>query len=67
MKRQSEVNLLVTTIVQRVAERNHSVDEVVVILMYIVAVAVVQLCCCCGIACCYRITIITCVHRFLQL
>ena len=44
MKRQSEVNLLVATVVQRAAERNNSVDEVVVISMYFVAAAVVQLC-----------------------
>ena len=38
---QSEVNLLVATFVERVAERNNSVDEVVVIPIYFVAVAVV--------------------------
>ena len=41
MKRQSEVNLLVATVVQRVTDRNNSVDEVVVISLYFVAVAVV--------------------------
>ena len=38
---QSEVNLLVATALQRVAERNNSVDEVVVIPIYFVTVAVV--------------------------
>ena len=38
---QSEVNLLVATVVQRVAERNNSEDEVVVIPIYFVAVVVV--------------------------
>ena len=41
MKMQSEVNLLVATVVQRVAERNNSEDEVVVIPIYVVAVVVV--------------------------
>ena len=41
MKIQSEVKLLVATVVQRVAERINSVDEVAVIPIYFVAVAVV--------------------------
>ena len=40
MKMQSEVNLLVATVVLRVAEQNNSVDEVF-IPIYFVAVAIV--------------------------
>ena len=40
MKMQSEVYLLVATVVLRVAEQNNSVDEVV-IRIYFVAVAIV--------------------------
>ena len=40
MKMQSEVNLLVATVVKRVAELNNAVDELVVIPIYVIAVAV---------------------------
>ena len=43
MKRQSEVNLLVATVVQKVAERNNSVDEVTIISMCFVVAVVVWL------------------------
>ena len=50
MQMQSEVNLLVATVVKRVAELNNAVDELVVIPIYVIAVAVAWLCVVIGVS-----------------